>query len=193
MAITTYAELKTAVANWLSRDDLTTIIPDFITLGEAKLNRALRLRAMENVATGSVAATVALPTGFLQVRALTVTSSGVTWPVAYREPNLIYSKDGIARFYSIVGDNIYFLPDGSGETYSLTYYKKFDAVADSVNWLLTNAPDAYLYASLLEATPYIQNDSRIPVWESRLQQVIDQLKIADKHDRYGSSLEVVVA
>ena len=30
MAITTYSELKTAVGNWLNRDDLTSVIPDFI-------------------------------------------------------------------------------------------------------------------------------------------------------------------
>ena len=43
MAIGTYAELKTAVANWLDRDDLTDRIPEFIALAEAKMNRNLRI------------------------------------------------------------------------------------------------------------------------------------------------------
>lgn len=38
MAITTYAELQTAVGNWLHRSDVSTIIPDLIALGEAHLN-----------------------------------------------------------------------------------------------------------------------------------------------------------
>ena len=42
MAITTYAELKTAIANWLNREDLTSVIPDFISLAEADFNRKLR-------------------------------------------------------------------------------------------------------------------------------------------------------
>ena len=42
MSITTYAELKTAIASWLNRDDLTSVIPDFIALTEAALNRDLR-------------------------------------------------------------------------------------------------------------------------------------------------------
>ena len=51
MAIGTYAELQTAVANWLDRDDLTDRIPEFIALAEAKMNRVLRISLMENVST----------------------------------------------------------------------------------------------------------------------------------------------
>jgi hypothetical protein len=44
MAIGTYSELQTAVANWLGRDDLTDRIPEFIDLAEARLSRALEPR-----------------------------------------------------------------------------------------------------------------------------------------------------
>ena len=47
MAITIYSELKTAVANFLSRSDLTSRIPEFITLGEDRIGKDLRIRAME--------------------------------------------------------------------------------------------------------------------------------------------------
>jgi len=42
--ITTYAELQTSIATWLVRDDLTAIIPDFITLAESKFKRDIRVR-----------------------------------------------------------------------------------------------------------------------------------------------------
>ena len=32
------------------------------------------------------------------------------------------------------------------------------------NWLLTMAPDVYLYAALLESAPYIKEDARIQTW-----------------------------
>ena len=48
MAISNYTELKTAVANWLDRDDLTDRIPEFIALAESRFNRLLRIRAMES-------------------------------------------------------------------------------------------------------------------------------------------------
>ena len=47
MSISTYSELKTAVANSLARDDLTAIIPDFIQLAEATMSRELETRSQE--------------------------------------------------------------------------------------------------------------------------------------------------
>jgi hypothetical protein len=69
MALDSYTNLKTAIANFLARDDLTSEIDDFIDLTEADLNRRLRIRAMENVSSFTIdSETEALPTGFLQVR-----------------------------------------------------------------------------------------------------------------------------
>ena len=42
MAITTYAELQTAIGDWLNRADLDQKIPDFIRLAESTLNDVLR-------------------------------------------------------------------------------------------------------------------------------------------------------
>ena len=43
MALTTYSEPKTAIANWLDRSDLDDRIPEFIQLAEARHRRDLRL------------------------------------------------------------------------------------------------------------------------------------------------------
>ena len=77
MALNNYANLKTAIANFLARDDLTSEIDDFIDLTEADFNRRLRIRAMETVNTSFTidAETEALPTGFLQVRSFILTST----------------------------------------------------------------------------------------------------------------------
>jgi len=37
MALTTYTELKSSLADWLNRSDLTSVIPDFISLAEAQM------------------------------------------------------------------------------------------------------------------------------------------------------------
>ena len=52
MAISTYAELKSAVATWINRSDLTIQIPDFISLTEANMNRTLRTR--RQITTASI-------------------------------------------------------------------------------------------------------------------------------------------
>ena len=37
--------------------------------------------------------------------------------------------------------------------------------ANQTNWLTDYAPQVLLYAALLEATPFLKNDERIPVWQ----------------------------
>ena len=70
MAVTTYSELQTAVTNRLGRSDLSSLITEFIALGEAELNKRLRLLQMQEVATVTLSASTdvaSLPTGFLEL------------------------------------------------------------------------------------------------------------------------------
>ena len=54
MALTNYSELKSSIADFLNRDDLTSVIPTFISLAEAQFARDLRHYKMENRATGTI-------------------------------------------------------------------------------------------------------------------------------------------
>ena len=66
MAISTYAELQSAVGDFLNRQDLTTVIPTFIALAEADLNRSIRHRSMLTRSTATIDSQfTALPTDFL--------------------------------------------------------------------------------------------------------------------------------
>jgi hypothetical protein len=51
MSIGSYAELKTAIANFLARDDLTAQIPMFIQLAEGRMSRELETREQEKRST----------------------------------------------------------------------------------------------------------------------------------------------
>ncbi len=114
----------------------------------------------------------ALPTGFLEMINLTVPYSGgsqqVT-PVSRTQMNRLYptSVGNTPTNYSIVGMNIEIKPPPAVDTdFNITYYKRFDALsADSdTNLLLTNEPNIYIYAVMIEATPFIQGDERMPLW-----------------------------
>jgi len=202
MAISTYSELQTAAANWLDRDDLTNRITEFIALSEATFNRVLRIRAMETTAadtTPSGSKEDALPTGYLQMREIHLTTTPVV-SLAYITPEIMYriragSTSGKPNSYTIVGDNILFGPTpDSAYAYSITYYKAFDALSDAAptNWLMTNAPDLYLYGTLLQAEPFLMNDERIPLWERAVRQVINDLQQQDDKDRHsGSEMRVM--
>jgi hypothetical protein len=210
MSITTYDELKTAVGNYLARSDLTSFIPDFIAGAETRIaygsdepfpTQALRIRAMETESTFTVGAqSVALPTGYLQMRSFYISANGRNVPLEQTSQEDLYrrypSTSGTPKFYALAGDNIVFGPSpSSSSTYSATmlYYKKFDdvATADPVPWLLTNAPLVYVYGALLEAAPFIRNDERIQLWQGLFAGQIGGLMRSDKRDRWGGSVMAV--
>ena len=203
MAISTYSELQTAVANWLDRDDLTDRIPEFITLCEARFNRSLRIRAMEtldiSVDTVSGTSTVALPTGYVQMRDINLITSPIT-QLQYLTPEIMNrvhagSSSGKPETYTIIANKILFgpTPDAVYDI-SMLYYKTFDALSDSAptNWVITNAPDVYLYGTLLEAEPFLMNDQRVQLRATALTQSINTLQEQDNKDRHsGSALRVM--
>jgi len=203
MAISTYSELQTAVANWLDRDDLAARIPEFITLCEARFNRTLRIRAMEtldiSVDTVGGTSTVALPTGYVQMRDISLITSPIT-QLQYLTPEIMNrlnagSLTGKPETYTIIANNILFgpTPDDAYDI-SMLYYKTFDALTDAAptNWVITNAPDVYLYGTLLEAEPFLMNDQRVQLWATALTQSITTLQEQDNKDRHsGSALRVM--
>ena len=202
MAIGTYAELQTAGANWLDRDDLTDRIPEFIALAEARFNRVLRLRSMETKQTASTAAgqrNYALPADYIQMRNFQLNTSPLT-VLSYVTPEIYDrlwggSTSGIPRFYTILSDEVSLGPiPGSVTTMEMLFYKRFTNLSTSNvrNWLLTYAPDVYLYASMLEAEPFIMNDARVPLWGQALDRAVSDLQEQDNKDRHsGSALRVM--
>jgi len=203
MAISNYTELQTAVANWLDRDDLSARIPEFIGLCEARFNRSLRIRAMEtldtSVSTVADIKTIALPTGYVQMRDIHITGDPLV-QLQYVTPEIMNrihagSVAGRPEVYTIIGENIVLgpTPDAVYST-SMLYYKTFDALSDSspTNWVITNAPDVYLYGTLLEAEPFLMNDARVQLWSTALTESINKLQEQDNKDRHsGSALRVM--
>ena len=197
MAIGTYAELKTAVASWLNRDDLTATIPDFITLCEARLNRVLRTRAMEGLYTASTISgqrDYNLPASYLQMRALRLNTSPLT-VLEYVSPEIMDrvwagSAGGKPVAYTIKANELFLGPSpDAAYTMEMDYYRKFPALSTIIttNEMLTDNPDVYLYGSLLEAEPFIKNDTRIQVWGTSFYKAITDIQDQDSKDRHSGS------
>ncbi len=203
MAIGTFAELKTAAANWLDRSDLTDRIPEFISLAEARFNRVLRIRDMETVSTAISTAggtrEYSLPTGFVQMKEFHLTTDPIT-PLAYITPEMMSrmwagSTTGTPLVFTIIADNVRLGPSPDAVyTTSMLYYKTFTALSDSntTSDMLTNNPDVYLYGTLLEAEPFIMNDERVPLWLAAFEKAVSDIQNQDNKDRHsGSQLRVM--
>ena len=196
MALATYTDLQAAVASWLARSDLTTPIPDFIALCEAKLNRILRCRQQEQRSTATATEYMELPTGFLELRniQLNTTPKTALELVSPDEIDRDYSTaTGKPLVYCLLANQIQLGPaPDSTYTVEIDYYEVIPPLAsNSTNWLLTAAPDIYLYGSLLEASIYLVDDPRVPGWNAAYTQVLQQLQSADRRARWrGSRLAV---
>jgi hypothetical protein len=199
MALDTYAGLQTAIANWADRTDLGTFIPDFIHLTEARFNRVLRLRAMEQsqfATTVGGESNYALPTNFLQMREFRINTEP-TVSLRYVSPEIFEAWNlgsGQPSFYTIIANEIRIGPTPAGEyEMEMLYWRRFPALTTSApsNWMLENAPDVYLYGSLLELEPFVQNDSRMAIWGAGYAKAIEDLQSSDDSDRHsGSALTV---
>ena len=195
MSISTYSELKTAVANYLARTDLTDQIPDFIRFAEIRLRRELRIRQMLKTVTSSTTggdSTVELPSDFLEIRDFLVVSNPVQ-PLTYSSPavfsrNTRSTQSGLPLDYTILATEFQLAPiPDSTYTVKLLYYFAPTFLGDSnqSNAFMVNAPDALLYAALLEAEPYIMNDARVNTWGGMYDRAISTLTKSDESSQYS--------
>ena len=190
MAISTYTELKSAIADWLNRDDLTSVIPTFISLAEANMERTLRTRKMLVRANATIDTQYsAVPSDFLEIRSMKITSSNPIQPMYADTIESMDARDakssgsGKPMYFCVVGNQIRVHPVPSGNyTAELAYYASISKLSASVatNWILTSYPDAYLYGALLQAAPYLKDDERAGVWTTLYATAVDAIKTADE-------------
>ena len=199
MALSNYTELKTAIANWLNRSDLTSeISDDFIKLTEADLNSKLRIRKMVTQASFTIdSETEALPTGFLQVRDMYILSGSTKHPLRYMTPSQMdqvkgTSTTGVPSSYTILGDTFRFMPKpDSNYTAYVNYYKSFDALSstNTTSYILTNHPSIYLYGSLFHAANFLGgiNPQQVQTWQQMYATSLERLEQNDREDQFSGS------
>ena len=184
MPITNFTELQAAAANWQARSDLTTTLPDAISLAEARLNRDL----------GEVLATTPL-TGILNNRSIDITALSVAEPITLyltlatgvSEQEMLKRADGdfpyaatsgVPNIWAMAGTNLVFdCPLLSAYTFRFHYRQRFSlSVAAPTNWLLTNHPDIYLAATLIWGGLFTSDDKRMVTYAAVLAEGIPSLK-----------------
>ena len=196
MALSTYSDLKTTIASYLARSDLTSQIPDFITLAENRLRRELRTRKMLKLVSATMTAndnTLSLPADFLQLRDVHLDGDPVR-PLRYLNPSVFFrnartTDTGVPLDYTVLDAEFQFAPiPDSAYTTRMLYYAAPAYLSDSntSNAFLANYPDALIYAALGEAEPYLMNDERLAVWAALYQRAIDSITSADDQDEYSA-------
>jgi len=195
MSIANYDDLKTAIANWLNDSNIAAYIPDFISLAEARIYRELRINSMMTSLSSAISSgVIAVPSDFLEFSYVAIDGSPAS-KLDVKTPEWIMnnypnrSSDAKPRFIAKEGSNFIFGPyPDSNYTVIGSYYKRMPAlISASTNWFTSNAPDILLFASLVEAEPFIMNDERISIWESKYQIAKHEIQKEDKRGRIMGS------
>jgi len=174
------------VASWLARADLESAITTFIQFAHARINRDLRVAAMLTTATGTVSSnTITLPTDCRKVQSVIVSDREIH-PLP---PESLQDATAGAPVlgYVVIGDVLQIVGGSGDEDYSLTYFQALPDPADEVSWLLVREPALYLYAALIEASPYLQDDERVMICVSQYKTILDQIHAEDVGIRYGNA------
>ena len=198
MSIATYAELRTAVENWLDHTLFTARVPEFIALFEAAANRRLRVRQQEaSSALTPSSGTVALPGDYLAWRRVTWTGSPRV-ELQYVHPSYLQaaypsSPADVPRIFTIEGSTLKVRPV-DGAALEFDYFQKISPLssgADSgTNWLLAAHPDLYLFGALVEAEMFGVNDERAPVWKTRRDEIFDEIEKLSNKTRGAGAIRV---
>jgi hypothetical protein len=195
MAISTYTQLKEALTFWSGREGDTTILSGMeraISLVEARFNRVLRVSDMEAQATGTTSSGIIdLPSDFLAVRRVEVSPYGTLQlaPPKLAADEFPSRTGSYPRFYSILGLSMEIIPDTTS-TVTLDYYQKIPALSDDAptNWLLTDHPDLYLYATLGELAALGKNAPEAAAWLARGDAILNEIITLDRAKRYSDAI-----
>jgi hypothetical protein len=200
MAFSTYSELKTSIANFLARDDLTSQIPDFIRLAEARMSRELDARSMEKRATATTVAGdsyISLPTDLREIRNVQLNTDPVKtleyYTVQMINTDYAGQGQGKPKAYSIVGTEILLKPTpDAAYTLEIVYGENVQALSDedTNNTILLRHPDAYLYGSLMNAYTYLMDETRASQYDQLFTRIMDEIIRDTEKARYGGVLSM---
>lgn len=201
MSITNYSELQTAVGKWLQRSDLTSMIPDFIKLAEANFNRSLRLGGQLVREDLTVSARWTDLSGLtytcLDIRTVKITAGGKSFSLQFMAPETshTYYTAGTPKFYTRVGDELGVFPSPDGSyTLEVEYWRDIpDLATNSTNFLLTKAPDLYLYRSVLEGAQYLHNVELVARIDPMVQRAMQEVRSDDNRRQFGGSALTIKA
>ncbi len=191
-----FGQIISRVREYLNRNDIDSVIPDFINTALIKLeqenNFTYMLAQTPETHFDSGVQTIDLPARFKTMDAFEITDQdgNKSYPVATAFEifnKLAYNNpSGKPVVYSIYHDKVYLCPTPGNQeavnlTYSFHYYQFSNTLSNDLdtNWITENNPHLLIYAALLEAEPFMINDQRIITWKSLYEDALAKLRNAN--------------
>lgn len=200
----TYTSLVNQVMDYLDRTDADTQneVPNFIYQAEQRICRESKNIGLEQYVTGNF--TVGVPVLAKPARWRRTITFSFGSGTGNNTVNQLFLRtydyirkycnnatlQGPPVYYSDYGYDHLLVGPAPDQTYPFEYaYLELPqplGVTNQTNWITNNAPDVLLYATLLEAIPFLKDDERVPVWTSYYERGIqsinnqDNLRVTDR-------------
>lgn len=205
MSFSDYSSLQNSVTAFMARTDLTSVIPDFITLFETEANRNLRCRQQmvtqaTTPSTPNGLGTFPLPSDYLEWEALIWTGNPAR-NLQYVDPSYITdrypdSPGAIPAVFTVYGTTdstgyVQIMPTDGG-VLDFTYYQKVTPLSTSntSNWLLAAHPDVYLAGAMTEACVYTKEYDTAAVWKGRRDTLLQEIQRLNEKTRGPAYIRV---
>lgn len=188
----TYDTLVNDVRTYLERTDQSTLekIPTFIMLAESIISDELKILGQQQAVLSTLVVgdpVIPKPARWRKTTSMNITVNGEKKPVLLRKYEYLrnYWPDptqiGEPKYYADYNFNNWLIaptPDAA-YTFEVLYYEKVQPLDETnqVNFWTENAPQAMLYGTLLQAMPFLKNDSRVQLWQAMYDRAIQTLKL----------------
>lgn len=201
----TYSSLLADLTQYLQRYDELVLsqLPNFVMLAQQRIPREMKLLGFRMEVTGTLSGST-LTTGLMPKPSDwrktiafyvgTGTDNNTHTPLFERDYDYIRTiwpdptVTGTPQFYGDADYNHWLIQPTPDQAYpfKIPYYSTLTMLDASTqtNWLTINAPDLLLYASLLEAVPFIKTDERIQVWQGYYNAAKQALQIQEIEGRF---------
>ena len=181
MALSTYSDLQTTVANFLHRSDIASEISDFIKLAESDMQVRAKLSQWDTSATVSLTSgSGSLPSDFAAAISCNYGSQAGNLQFLPKGVFAGYSlanTSGEPLYYTVEGSNLKVAPGATGDA-TLRYTARFTPLSSTAttNSLLTLFPDTYLYGALMHAATWEADDAALQKYAGLFEQGIRRIR-----------------
>ena len=190
----TYAELKSLIQDYTQNTESQFVadLPTFIQQTEERILKTVQLPVFRKNVEGQTSdgnEYLATPSDFLDNFSLSVTVSGSQQFLLFKDVNFIreaypsVTSTGVPKHYALFSDQNFILGPTPNDSYPVElhyFYRPVSLTAgadDGTTWLSTNAENAMLYGSLLEAYIYMKGEADlITLYQQRFMEALARLK-----------------
>jgi hypothetical protein len=193
VSIDSYTELKTAIADWINRDDISDArLGDFVALAEDRIFRELRIEDMETYValTADSDGRVTIPADFLEARDVLwddvpldrVSLAQMRSRAQYQGKPIAFARD---RTFFALWPN-----PGNVTGFAMTYYARPTnlSTGNASNAVFAKAPALYLYGALVEAGIYLGSPpEKLSAWSDSFADAMARLMVEDNVNETAGS------